>query len=1046
VAADNALKIAAIGNQLGSDRADFWLYPTINADGSLTLEAKFYELTPEQWRNVRGAYDRTADLCEKQKLYDGFACLFQSKSNAVDKKKDKKKAPKQTGRVKGAHETRSNSHTSDPDWGTFREHIKHVLLAQCFFVQEYNSLRPDPAAPLFREEFDKAMGPIMNEYLGRLKSLNDLRMLSARAKIQLSKDIAARCFPNQKATKKRKGRASRSPKPKPNKKRSYGEKAREKLQAEERLRQQLEKAAERQQKKDARELEKKTTKENHHPVDPLSVPFKEVDRPLVKEGMDRAGCMFLQDAIPEEKRSTFSTTQGIMLECNKEGEENRPDPKSKTYLDEMKLKKIKSIIILCMSACGVYMFLKSYELFHKEVDLQPRWITVDGKLKKFLSEEESEIIMNCAEHKVNFLKIPDKGAYLENTICKIIHHDDDRFKKLAANLRLDIPGIAKTLLALKKMGASAVNYKEKKKSGDQGDGNNNSKRGPIGMGMGYAHASYFHECDGDKVQCKAEFPNMINLWTRPNPEKDASTKEEREEFHYKHMYEAIGDLADVMMNFVDQHFTDDQPHFPDQERTDRAGATFRNAMGSKHCRACAAYASLTCLGKLEALLEMSNKKLKKLWTLLRHQDGPNDHRPGYDITFIYWSCFVMEDGNVYRLAIIFYSRKSIGDALEKEEKWMKPALKLLEEYLDPRDIDFKKRLELEDINWHSLGAEVCKEHCSSQLCPDLPKQKYRRTRAIPNPDGYNSLLADSINKLVEDYHLADQTPESYRHVLALCYIATVSASSWAVDMVFRSWSKEGAHPLQVSKKTHKITCANLILHYLQTCKQLNISPGNPGKKGAPRFMVSSVTKVFAGMTKPKSNKILDGMAKAAIACNFFEGNKFAELHAEIDRLVDGMGSVGSVQFFPILSMVGVIYTPRGRRIALEAELTGKSAFGKFLKDILGVPADQMQKILRRLAKLRKELLCWTENLSCKAARWSPDCGKKVAETGVKGSGNRQEIFDFYREDQWVYARVMEEEEGNKFLVVNIYRRRIKDGPKGNWEKWGRQIPNPDKLH
>ena len=48
----------------------------------------------------------------------------------------------------------------------------------------------------------------------------------------------------------------------------------------------------------------------------------------------------------------------------------------------------------------------------------------------------------------------------------------------------------------------------------------------------------------------------------------------------------------------------------------------------------------------------------------RHTDGPNDYRPGYRNTCVY--SFVVEwKENIYRLSIICYTRKSMGNFLEK---------------------------------------------------------------------------------------------------------------------------------------------------------------------------------------------------------------------------------------------------------------------------------------------------------------------------------------------------------------------------------------------
>lgn len=426
----------------------------------------------------------------------------------------------------------------------------------------------------------------------------------------------------------------------------------------------------------------------------------------------------------------------------------------------------------------------------------------------------------------------------------------------------------------------------------------------------------------------------------------------------------------------------------------------------------AATLSLSLLGLAS---DIKSDDFEKKVKLLRHQDGPNDERPGLHCTVIYWVVFEYQ-GKVWRLAIIFYSRRSVGDAMERENKWMKPAIATVENYL--QSLNFTEYLCCE---WSDLEENYINQYGVGEVW------EMKQNRALPDSDGYISITVDAILRLIKEYNLDDGTAGNYKRICELCFIAILMNCQWTTAYVFHRWLRNGASPWDLNKKGRPI-CDDLIELYRSECMdKLGLSSPfkKAGKETHPR-MQSSNPMFFLSADKKEHNELMNQfMAVISYANEHTYEEVMLKLHGKPENkttknYIEYLGRVTSLQLYPFLVFVGLIHTELGRLNSVQATIAPLSAYGKDLTSRGCEHAYQRKSILHRLSLKWNMLPYRMENLLCKAHR-------------------RNNAYDVFRQDQLIFCRDKVTTKDGRSVIV-LRQRKLDQG--GEWTEYDPKICMP----
>lgn len=986
----NAAKAVAsfFANSLGHDCWLDLILPT-NEDGILIIQPVFTKFSLVESQKIRIAFKEIYALADQEQYYSRFF---------VGGRKQKGPPAEVEERV-------------------FMDHGRELLKFFRKLVSKYTDLNGTSST---REQFVDDCFSNVETYMQSLTNLAALRSCNKQDAIFLeivgsSKRLARKKrergktnnWGNKKSRKTVAGRA---------RKESNAVKSKMKIAKEIQKKQEME-----QKRKDDLEKERASARERRrrveqercrqfkaslHPKDPSRVPQRDIERPLLMDALANRGATLLTDQ---------ETTQAVLVEVPYDDTTPTVSETAETYFHDVRNGITRVLCVMMVSYLGMYGFVNSRNVFHGEICTNRTMIQRGGK--KVYESDLDRVLSDANEYGCQFLSIPPKGEHLEHSFIKVLHHDSEKFKSLNKDLHLDAPGIVDRILMLH--GEKSIDESGKMARIDLDD--LGVKRGAQAFHMGYGNQNFDSNTPAELVQSRATFPQMIHLWKNDNPSGIPGI--------YKWLYESIGELGDVMQDFVDRDCapTDerdlpvrDRTYFNDPARTAIAGCTFRNITGGRRLRFEAATISVTCLGP--------RRKFKKKHMLKRHQDGPNDQRDGYDLTVIYYLVFEL-DGIVYRLAVIFYSRSSVGDAMFRDREWMEPAMDMLNDY--EHELPFSN---YNDITWDVLSDEKAMTYGT---CTD--EMLVRRTMSLANPDGYWSISIDTILKLIEDYSLDDGDYNNYRHILSLCYIAVIMNCQWVVAYVMRRWRVGGPSELKRDRKK-KILCKNLLMEYKKECAKLGVDdPSLVGIGSDPRMGWSGVDV----LRKFNHEEQLDALDRFEDAVQFvnYEAKTFDEVHRHLyskksNYNVPSMGEIMGLQFLPICLYVGLIHTHNARLISFDGTVGAGSAFKHALDNWDCKSPEQRRSVLKRLAKLRKEYRFITENVTCKACRYSIKYGRVGKKTLKRHS---KTCYDTFTNDQLVFRRELE---GNGASTTpTLYCKPINQ-PASDWEAHNPTVINP----
>ena len=692
---------------------------------------------------------------------------------------------------------------------------------------------------------------------------------------------------------------------------------------------------------------KKASKEAAHATRDATALPKEVERPLFTESLKQAGAKLFEG----------ETKQALLLEQLRKGKKGSH---GKSWIVDVGKAIIQAYWIAMMSKCGCYGFLESDRTFHAEI----------------AESEVPEIWKQADDHGITVHRLPRKGSDTSGNFLKIAHHGSEVFDNLYKDLRFDAPRVIRTMLEMKRKNDGALSIN----SGNSGD----PKRGTIGFDFGYGHKNYDHDTPADCRDTIGYATQMIHWADNDHPE-------------YKFLYESVGGVADMMQDFVDLHCASpEQPLYADEERTELFGAKLREVMGAKKSRFEAGSIGITILGKVPE----GDSQFQKEYVLLRHIDGPNDHRKGYDGTYIFW-CIIELDGIVYRLAVIFYSRRSIGDTMDKERRWLQPAFTELEEY-DAKVLDYPQ------LRWDKLEPE--EEFSLGNGAPIT----VRRCQATANPNGNYSGIVNVINGLRADY-LQDNSSRAYRHLAELFYLGVISNSGPSTVYLLNRWRKQGPSSLQTDENGYP-RISNFVSLMQAEFDKLGMNQGN-----VTYIRHQSSYNAIFDKSDEEINEVITDFIKAIDAANYHWDHA-----TTMEKLTDitGIGPVKRISFYSIGVFLGLLHTDLAQRESFNASIAKQSAFGKYLEK-KNCPEPKFPKALKSLSRMRKEPPYVTENGGCKSIKNSPNHGDKIST-----------VWETYRLGQFIFDRRLYPE-GN----VAFSRRRINERIWADYQP--PCIPNPE---
>jgi hypothetical protein len=497
---------------------------------------------------------------------------------------------------------------------------------------------------------------------------------------------------------------------------------------------------------------------------------------------------------------------------------------------------------------------------------------------------------------------------------------------------------------------------------------------------------------------------MYNVWHVMNP--DPNTKEGK----FKWMYENLGAVADLVFDTIKtQCEGDGERWYTDDLRSDVNGKTVQHAIGARRSLFEAWYVAITELGPV-------GKTDQKQYTLNHHQDGPNDRRKGYHITGVFWICFV-RNGMVYRLSFIFYSRNSVGCALERDRKWLQPAKQMLTEYTE--SLPIKK---IEELTWDKLGETDVGDDVQLQFGVG-ETLLYRKVMSLPNPDANYSIGVTQVNRLITQFELNNGDYANYVHIAAMCYLLSITNAQWSVASVLKYW---GDNPREFQHILADRT-TNLLYEFLVFVMfKLKTTPDNAS---GIRFQATNCAAFKEKInnrirTKKQLRDQIDHYIAILNTVNEsqkYNNRVFGPIHKQLTETVRGIGHVCAVQFFIVNSLVGTIHTRRGRQLGMNAIVGDKSPFAKWLGE-RGCKGKDVDKTKKRLSVIFGCPWKIIENWGCKGTRGSHCC-------------------DFFVQDQFLYMRTWEGSACDP--DVRFWRRKLDvTADNDEWEEINPRILNP----
>ena len=386
-----------------------------------------------------------------------------------------------------------------------------------------------------------------------------------------------------------------------------------------------------------------------------------------------------------------STEQHLCFEQPRDGCRGTDGPSVfeviKTGQDDTTVLRDREVLAAChdiaVGSMHMYMFNESSHVQHME-----------------LTSEESELLAEtCRDSDVAYHYYPRKGMSNDSDFIKVSQKDSDEWHEVMEDLQLNAPQIVECMLELDKNGDKSV-------VADSDD-----KRKSLHFDGGFACQAWNHQESPEEAETTASFPVLIH---EPRPDRPKE---------YGLLYHHVGDVLDRLQDYVDRRGQENGNRpMADDFRTEKAGKKLREACGAERSRFEAFTVGITIMGTVEEY--QKSQSFDKKHKIGRHRDGPNDNRRGYQWTAVFGVLLVV-NGIIYRLAIIAYTRKSVGDAIEKEVQCFQVVKEILDAWL-------LNRTTLQDVDLENDGEafEYCYDADGERF-----REKGRRYPSFADPHG-----------------------------------------------------------------------------------------------------------------------------------------------------------------------------------------------------------------------------------------------------------------------------------------------------------------------
>lgn len=670
---------------------------------------------------------------------------------------------------------------------------------------------------------------------------------------------------------------------------------------------------------------------------------------------------------------------------------------------------------LGQSRQGFYSFTESHKTYHQHISAVPTTVIGTGLQGEELKKSDVDKVAEFAEaNKISFFRHAPGGQHVGDEFLNHCQEGSELFNEVTGGeVYFDAPACLKALLALKEM--------SEKEDGRRDEAN---KRGTLSLGGGFGNQNFDDDLPPWTTGLTASSPEMIGL---------GPTATE----HHETIYKNIGHVAGCAGRFGRKVSGDKIPFYHDGKRQNSFGNKLGYLLGAQDSPFEAWSFGATQLGNMEKSEDAEEEFVPDLeHELLRHQDGPNCPKPGYNGTVVYWVLVVDEHGVVWRLAIIFYSRHQCGKAMEREE-YTKPVMeRMLEWELEMMGgKKFENLTETDFEDWEKVKRDI----------GNMGKQTVYRTIPFADPMAYFSLTVWTLNMFQEHY----PNMNVFRRV-QLLYLALRLNSALTFHKVVSRWWPGGESELALTPEGDvDPKLPNFHTMYDLECKKLgwegglnavfprfNVSPGPKEEWQGKTVEGGKKAKGFLGEL-PEDAEVIHKNVQRLISILDMVNNGDQHHEQVISRITDefnegGLKCIGPVKalaFYSLAVHTGFLYKEHALQQSLEAMVGEGSAFVQYLKewfpDHFTEPAKdtaaKATRALKRIAFLLGRPLFVLENLGCKM-------GRGRYRTVKKSSGEKEYWFLLLPSELENNSNKRKEKEDPKYPKARRVQTILRDHP------------------
>ena len=391
------------------------------------------------------------------------------------------------------------------------------------------------------------------------------------------------------------------------------------------------------------------------------------------------------------------TTQSVTAGADEASDTENARKRIKLH-DQDILAEFHDMVVTAMS---VYMFNDSKIIYHEE-----------------LEEEQSRTVMEtCFREGIGYTRHPTTRSSVHSNFFKVAPYGTPELEELTKDLEFDAPLVIDTMKQLLDDNDPSV------------EASDDDERNTIHFDGGLGGQPYNHMAQPEDTELTASYPVFVNEPRDDKPEE------------YQILYEQVGPILDICQDFVDKRGGENgQRPMGDPFHTQKAGAEVRKKCKAKRSRFEAFTIGITKLGTKQEYDANQKKFPNKEHTVGWHQDGENGIRPGYKWTCVF-GVIVVVGNMVYRLAVIAYTRKSVGDSLEHETT--------LGQFTDMLRQWFSERPDVWDLDYSTLERkETLKYHATDREDAQC-EEDGKACKSLADPVANYSAVLDALHQLAD---------------------------------------------------------------------------------------------------------------------------------------------------------------------------------------------------------------------------------------------------------------------------------------------------------